>query len=345
MRTSFKLLLALALPGSCLSRTTPACAQQQVPEIIFETDVGNDVDYALALDMIYKYLDKGKVKLLAICSNKDSKYSTEYIHLLNDWYGYPNIPVGKVVKGIDSENDAKKYAEHVCEMKDTDGTPLFKRPPFNYDSVPDAVALYRQLLAKAGNQAVTIISVGFSTNISRLLQSGPDQYSPLTGRELIARKVKLLSMMAGSFGDKPIAEYNVVKDVPAAQLIAGQWPAPIVYAPAEIGTKVLYPGKSITNDFTWTKAHPVAEAYKCYLPMPYDRPTWDLLALLYVVENSPAYFGISPWGKVAVDEKGFTTFTPAPGGNRAYLTVSKEQAAAILQHFIALITSEPAHRK
>jgi hypothetical protein len=46
----------------------------QVPNIIFETDMGNDVDDALALDMIYKYFDDGKINMLAVCSNKDSKY-------------------------------------------------------------------------------------------------------------------------------------------------------------------------------------------------------------------------------------------------------------------------------
>lgn len=344
MQLSCKTFLLCTLLA-CLPWVTPAHAQQKVPQVIFETDVGNDVDDALALDMLYKYLDKQQVNVLAICSNKDSKYSTGYIHLLNYWYGHPGLRIGRVINGIDSEDDAKKYAEHVCLMKDADGKPLFKRPAFNADTVPDAVVLYRQLLARAPDHAVTIISVGFSTNISRLLQSAPDKYSPLSGRDLIARKVKLLSMMAGSFGAKPIAEYNVKKDIPAAQQIANEWPTPIVYAPAEIGEMVLYPGKSIANDFSWTKAHPVVEAYKYYLPMPYDRPCWDLLALLYVMENDPKYFGISPWGKVAVDDKGFTAFTPAANGNRAYLTVSKEQAATILHHFVNVITAKPAHQQ
>lgn len=319
----------------------PAMAQKQIPNIIFETDMGNDVDDALALDMFYKYLDKGAIKLLAISSNKQSKYSTEYIHLMNHWYGYPKIPFGKVIYGADSENDAKKYAEHVCLMKDNQGKPLFKRPAFDYAAVPDAVQLYRETLAKQPDNSVTIVSVGFSTNIARLLQTEPDRYSPLPGKELVAKKVKLLSVMAGSFGEKPIREYNVIKDIPAAKLVFEQWPTPIVFAPFEIGISVLYPAKSIENDFKWTTHHPVVEAYKNYLPMPYDRPTWDLLSLLYVVENDPKYFGSSGQGKVTVDDRGFTTFSPEANGNRSYLTVSKEQAGAILARFIELITAKP----
>lgn len=332
---------------ACLAMCGPSArAQKNVPNIIFETDMGNDVDDALALDMIYKYLDRGQVNLLAVSSNKQSKYSTEYIQLMNYWYGYPKILIGKVIYGADSENDAKKYAEHVCLMKNEQGKPLFSRPKFNYDAVPDAVKLYRKILAKQPDTSVTIISVGFSTNIARLLQTEPDSYSALSGKELVTKKVKLLSVMAGSFGEvKPVREYNIVKDIPAAKLVAEQWPTPIVYAPFEIGIEVQYPGKSIENDFKWAPHHPVVEAYKYYLPMPYDRPTWDLLALLYVMENSPKYFGMSSWGSVKIDEKGSSSFVPDAKGNRAYLTVSKEQAKTILTRFIELITTKPAKLK
>ena len=307
--------------------------------------MGNDVDDALALDMIYKYLDKGQINLLAISSNKHSKYSTEYIHLMNYWYGYPKIPIGKVIYGADSENDAKKYAEHVCLMKDDKGKPLFIRPKFNYDAVPDAVELYRKILSKQEDTSVTIVSVGFSTNIARLLQSEPDKYSSLTGKELVKKKVRLLSVMAGSFDEKPVKEYNIIKDIPAAKLVAEQWPTPVVFAPFEIGIKVLYPATSIENDFKWVQHHPVVEAYKYYLKMPYDRPTWDLLSLLYVVEDPVKYFGMSEWGNIKVDETGITRFTPDQNGNRAYLTVSKEQAKTILDRFIEIITAKPQRIK
>lgn len=309
--------------------------------IIFETDMGNDVDDALALDMIYKYLDSKKINLLAVCSNKDSKYSTEYIHLMNYWYGYPNIPIGKVINGIDCETDAKNYAEHVCLLKKDSGKEMFNRPAFYHDTLTNAVTLYRKILATQPDKSVTIVSVGFSTNIVRLLKSEPDQYSKLTGRELIAKKVKMLSVMAGSFGTSSIAEYNVVKDIPAAKALTNEWPTKIVFTPFEAGVAVNYPASSIENDFNWTQAHPVVEAYKYYLPMPYDRPTWDLIALLYVTENSPKYFTLSGWGNVSVDDRGFTTFTPNVNGKHIYLTLTSTQANEIKSHFVELISKAP----
>lgn len=313
--------------------------------IIFETDMGNDVDDALALDMIYKYLDEEKIDVIAISSNKESRYSTEYIHLMNHWYGYPDIPIAKVVNGIDSENDARKYAEFVSLQKKEDGTPLFDRPAFDHESVPEAVTLYRELLSKAEDNSIVLVSVGFSTNIFRLLQSTPDAASPLSGKELIKKKVKVLSIMAGSFGEKKIPEYNVVKDIPAAQVIVNEWPTEIVFTPFEAGIAVTYPATSIENDFKWADWHPVVEAYKHYLDMPYDRPTWDLIALLYVVEKSPDFFDETPKGRIDVDDKGFTTFTETGEGNHSYLTVDSVQAEKLKNRFVELISAKPKNRK
>jgi hypothetical protein len=54
-----KLMLALALIGafSFISCENKEAVQSDKLNIIFETDIGNDVDDAMALDMIYKYLD------------------------------------------------------------------------------------------------------------------------------------------------------------------------------------------------------------------------------------------------------------------------------------------------
>lgn len=337
--------------GLCVILALGACtgnSNNEGPEtvkLIFETDMGNDVDDALALDMIYKYLDSNKVDALAIMSNKNSPYSTEYIHLMNNWYGYPGIQIGKVINGIDSENDARKYAEYVSLQKAVDGKDLFERPEFNYEAIPEAVGLYRKILSNQPDSSVTIVSVGFSTNIIRLLMSVPDKHSPLTGKELVKKKVKLLSMMAGSFGDNKIAEYNVVKDIPAAQKIADEWPTPIVFTPFEAGIAVKYPARSIQEDFKWAEHHPVVEAYKHYLDMPYDRPTWDLIALLYVMEQSPNYFTESDPGKLSVDNKGFTVFRKDSTQSHSYLELDSVQAENVKQRFVEIISRPPLKYK
>jgi inosine-uridine nucleoside N-ribohydrolase len=309
--------------------------------VIFETDMGNDVDDALALDMLYKYMDEGKINLLCVNSNKNNLYSPLYITLLNSWYGYPAIPVGKLAEGGKPDDDPRNYTA-VAYNYTRDGQRVFKTPDTT-GRLKDAVSLYRQVLSKQADRSVIIISVGFSTNLARLLQSPPDPYSPLTGRELVARKVTLLSMMAGSFTGQKMAEYNVEQDVAAAEKVFAAWPGTIVASPFELGNAITYPATSIQHDFTWTAHHPVVIAYENYRKMPYDRPTWDLTSVLYAVEGPAKYFSVTGPGTITVDQQGHTFFSPAAGGQHFYLTVNEQQKTIIKKRLIELVTNKPRH--
>ncbi len=342
----FIILLSLAalLCTNCSVKPKNAATDGSAINLIMETDIGNDIDDALAMDMLYKYLDAGKINLLAVNINKEGIAPAEYVDILNTWYGYPEIPIGVVRGGADCENDAVNYAKAVVDMKDSTGAPAFARTLKGYDTLPDAHVLYRKVLADADDGSVVIASVGFSTNLIRLLESKADEYSDMNGKELIAKKVRLLVMMAGNFENPGHHEYNVAKDIPAAREIFEEWPTPVVTSPFEVGVKILYPGSSIENDFGWATLHPVVEGYKVYQKMPYDRPTWDLTAVLYAVEGD-GWFTLSPAGDITVTEEGSTFFTPNENGTRRFLSADQTQAEAIKAHFVEMITSEPAHRK
>ena len=333
---------ALLLPG-CGRK--PAAEKEAPLAVIMETDLGNDVDDALALDLLYKYMDAGRIRLLAVNLNKNGEAPAEFADILNTWYGYPDIPVGIIRDGAECETDAAvNYAKAVVDLKDADGKPLFARSHPGYADYPEAVTLYRKLLAAEPDSSVVIASVGFSTNLIRLLETPADDLSPLTGEELVAKKVKLLVTMAGCMNDPKTHEYNVVKDVPAAKVIFEQWPTPVVTSPFEVGVQIRYPATSIENDFAWAPQHPVVEAYKAYLPMPYDRPTWDPTAVLYAVEGGD-WFTVSEPGRIQVTDEGSTLFTEDPVGDRRYLAVTPEQGEAILRHFVEVITSQPKCRQ
>lgn len=341
----FLLAITLILLVGCKSESKNNVSEtnNETIKIILETDIGNDVDDALALDMLYKYLDARKIELLGININKEGNYPPEFVDIMNTWYGYPNIPIGVVRNGADCETDALNYAKAVCLIKDKDGKVPFKHTLNNYNGLPDAHTLYRRILSSQPDNSVIIVSVGFSTNLARLLETQADEISPLTGKELVAKKVKLLCTMAGCFNNPDLHEYNVVKDIPAAQKVFSEWPTPLVTSPFEVGIAINYPGKSIENDFNWTSIHPMVEAYKSYQKMPYDRPTWDLTSVLYAVEGSK-WFTLSPLGDITVDEKGGTIFTPNEKGNRRYFTVDSIQAETIKSYFVNLITKKPKNK-
>ena len=183
--------------------------------------------------------------------------------------------------------------------------------------------------------------MGFSGNLAALLASDGDDVSPLTGRELVARKVKTLSIMAGSYGEKQRAEFNVVNDIPAMRKLFAEWDTPIVQNPFELGKQVMYPGAAIENDFGWAKLHPVVEGYKNYHKMPYDRASWDLLSVVYLLH--PEYFTESEPGTVAVDDKGFTNFSPGPDGRHRWLTATPEQLTRLRDCIVRTTTRAPKH--
>ena len=158
----------------------------------------------------------------------------------------------------------------------------------------------------------------------------------------MARKVKVLSIMAGSYGEKKRAEFNVVNDIAAMQQLFAEWDAPIVQNPFELGKQVMYPGAAIENDFGWAPAHPVVEGYKNYREMPYDRPTWDLLSVIYVLH--PEFFTESEPGRIHVDEQGYTHFASDPAGRHIVLSLSDEQAARLREYVIGETTRAPRYR-
>ena len=235
---------------------------------------------------------------------------------------------------------APDYTAAVCAMTREDGSPAFARSK-TPEQIEDPVTLYRRTLAAQPDRSVTVLSLGFATELAKLLDSPADDISPLTGRELVARKVKYFSVMAGSFGVKKRAEYNVINDIPAARKFFAECPSPIVLTPFEIGKQVVYPGRSIAEDFGWAEHHPMVEAYKAYHEMPYDRPTWDVIATYYVLPHEPSSLTLSIPGRITVDEQGFIFFTPDKAGQHRYITASDRQAGMILGYFLRALPERP----
>ena len=143
--------------------------------------------------------------------------------------------------------------------------------------------------------------------------------------------------MAGNFQEGGGAEYNVRKDIASAQAVAALWPGEIVYSPYELGVQVNFPATVIEEQFP--DVEPLPEAYKAYLPMPYDRPCWDPTALIYAVEGGDG-FTVSDPGTIGVTEEGVTTFAPSPDGLHRYLSVTPEQAKALVERIVKMTTKD-----
>ncbi len=320
-----KRFLALMV-AACLA----AGAWAQAVPVIFDTDMGNDVDDALALAMLHALESRGECRLLGVTVTKDNPWAAVYVDLVNTFYGRGQIPVGMVKGGVTPESSPMIQAP--SERRRPDGALLYPRRLASGAEAVDAVALLRRLLTAEKDGSVVIVQVGFSTNLARLLATPADM-------ELVKRKVKLLSVMAGNFV-QPKPEFNVEKDTASARKLFDQWPGEIVASGFEIGDAMKFPAARIEKDFAWAADHPVVDAYRAYMKMPYDRQTWDLTAVLYGVRPGGGYFGLSAPGRITSDDAGRTSFRAEAAGKHRFLVLTEAQRARTLECMVGL-ASQP----
>lgn len=330
----------LVLLVASVSRAAIAQHEHSSVPLIFDTDIGNDCDDVLALGMIHALQSRGECELLAVTITKDHELAAPFVDCVNTFYGRGNIPIGVCNSGVTPEEGkfnglARKmdrYPHDLLSSKDA----------------PPAVEVLREALSQSRDNSVVIAQVGFSTNLAQLLESPADSHSELNGSELVRKKVRLLSIMAGAFAQivgrngqlHDHLEYNVVQDIPSAKQLADNWPTPIVWSGFEIGLALPYPHRSILQDYRYVSHHPLAEAYVLYSPPPHDRPTWDLTSVLYAVRPHHNYFTLSASGTVTVDGNGLTTFTQANEGNSRYLILEESAKARIIEA-LELLSSQP----
>lgn len=315
-------------------------AADPVP-VIFDTDMGNDVDDVMALAMLHSLESRGHCKLLAVTVTKDHPLAAAFVDAVNSFHGRPDIPIGVVRDG--ATKDEGKF-NGLANASDN-GKARYPHDLKSGDAAPEAVGLIRKILAGQADRSVVLVQVGFFTNFSRLLDSKADEFSPLGGEELIRKKVRLLSLMAGAFqpidGNDRYREYNVVQDIPAARQLAERWPTPRVWSGFEIGIAATYPHQSIEKDYEYVPHHPLKEAYYLYEPPPHDRPTWDPTSVLQAVLPDRGYFQLSGPGRVTVDGEGVTEFQPAPDGPDRHLILDPAGRDRVREAIVLLSSKAP----
>jgi hypothetical protein len=327
-------LLRALIAALALGLAWPAAAAPGPVKIIFDTDIGNDVDDVLALSVLHALQTRGQCALLGVTVTKPDDLAGPFVDALDTFYGRPHIPVGCV-----RPSPAEPASRYLPLVNVKDGRRLRYPHKLKHGAdAPEAVALLRRLLGRQPDQSVVLVQVGYFSNLAALLDSPG-------GPELIRRKVKFLSVMAGAFseaaGRDHFLEFNVVKNIPAARRVAADWPTPIVWSGFEIGVAAPYPAISIERDFGYIAHHPAAEAYYLYNPPPHERPTWDLTAALYAVLPDRGYFDLSPAGRVEVEADGFTRFTPATAGRDHYLVLPTNQIPRLKEALVQLASQPP----
>jgi hypothetical protein len=304
---------SILTPGEYFVRALPLATPETPlphPNIIVDTDMAGDVDDAGALALINDFMCQGECKLVAVCTNVRNGDSGAVAHAINAYYGHPDVPIGtfqgegaKMTSILDpapadigyhgpGHQDGSHYTVAVHKQFD----PNFPTD----DKLPTGVDLYRKVLAAAPDDSVVIVSIGVMQNFQDLIQSQSDSVSPLSGLDLVKKKVHQLVIMANT--------------VPEDGYWLSKWPTKILWT-TEVGTYI-GAGKALINT---PVTNPVRIAYSLFGDHPdvdsalkIGRNCWDLTAAWVAVRGPGDYFALLAGRQQAINDITRTPFVGHP---------------------------------
>lgn len=293
--------------------------------------MGPDYDDVGAITLLHAFADSGYAKILATIASTKYEGVACVMNVFNTYFKRQDIPIAVPRGNALTMRDWQHWtdtliANYPHEVKDN-------------DEVPDAVELYRKILAKQRDHSVTIVTVGFLTNLSNLLQSKADKYSSFDGKALVKQKVKRLVCMAGKFPSG--SEFNVDRDAPASQNVFSNWPTDIVLSGWEIGQKILTGLPLIHNNAI--QHSPVKNVFQICIAKgdSAGRMSWDETAVLVAIKGYKPFYHLE-FGRIEVAADGSNTWSQN-GKQHAHLVESL--SPDVVQSYInRLIMHQPVRK-
>ena len=329
---NIRLIAAILIFLYCNAQNMSCNAQEKPVKIIFDTDMLTDPEDVNALCLLNAFADEGEAEILACVANghETNRASGAAIDVVNTFYHRPNIPIGTYKGGY-----TNKKSTYTPILRDT-----FPHDVPNDDELPDALAIYREILSKQLDHSVVIVSVGFLLNLKDLIYSKPDKFCNLNGKDLIRAKVKELVVMGGKYPEG--REYNFYFGgvSSAAKDVVENWPdeVPVMFSGYEIGKRIIS-GKNYKNQLPYC---PLLTALKnAYDAISRGRESWDETAVIYAVRglsyNGHEYWKTQSRGSVFVDcSDGSDKWLPSPDKNQSYLleSMNPDSLGSLIENII-----------
>ena len=278
-------------------------------KIIFDTDLGSDYDDVGALAFLHAMADSGKAEILGTLASNRYELTAPSIDVINTYFGRQDLPVGSPKTGGVTDISPYHWADTIVA--------LYPHTIKTTSDVPDAISVYRKILVAQPDTSVVVVTVGYLTNLSSLLKSLPDDISPLTGKDLIIKKVKRLVTMGGHFPDSG-RSFNIFMDSSASEYLFRNWPGEIIFTGDDIGEKIRTGLRLINSGI---KNSPVKDTYRIGMPLSGDlsgRMSWDQTAVLIGVYGTEGFFD-RVHGKITVSPDGSNTWEDDPEGKHSYV--------------------------
>jgi inosine-uridine nucleoside N-ribohydrolase len=310
-----------------------ACAE--VPQIFFDTDMDTDCDDAGAMAVLHALADRGECTILATVVSVRYPASAPVVAAINAHYGRPELPIGGIREGGVSQPSPfadKVAAEFPSKVKSTAAAPL-------------AVDVYREVLEQQPDGSVTIVTVGYLTNLRRLMEVPAEGARP-SGLELIRRKVKTYVCMGGNFIGRPakddlkLGNVNFQREPESALKVIREWPGPITFAGREVCS--VPSGLAIGTSLSKTPANnPVRRAYEHYFKGELkNRHVADLATVLYAVRGLRDYWDMEDKGSIDVQPDMTFTWKYDTDSDRSYLLKKKDPSGKPNDRYIEKVLDE-----
>jgi hypothetical protein len=279
-------LLPILIPCMVFASGPLWSAQQaDIPRIIFDSDMSSDHDDVGDIAALHGLASLGECKIIAMMVSSRNGGTPLCMDAINVYYGKPGIPIGVPpdIGGV-GEYCGQIASEFPHKLKSASECPL-------------AANLYRKILASQPDRSVTIVTTGYLNNLKALLQSGPDQYSPLNGMDLVRKKVKVWSCAGGCFPKGDEFNFRVVPD--AAYHVVNNWPSAVMYVPFDVGQAIYTCGRLPETP----KDNPIRRVY-VDIKKQYPYPSWGQIAIYYAVRGSQGLWGAETHGHNNADKAG-----------------------------------------
>ena len=352
-----------------------------VQDLIIDTDISIDVDDVGMLCAAHALVDLGEARILAMLHDSHATYGVGAISAINRYFGRDGIPIGAYSGPIGQRGPRSAFPEFTNTGQGWYAKEIAEQFPSPIRTVADAeeaLPVFRRALESAADGSVTLVAVGFLTNVLALLRSPG-------GVALVQRKIKRVVIMGGirecpGFdAGCPAAEWNIAGcggkvneweqsqhggcgDFDTLGAISHDaielWPTtvPIVWTSWETGT----PMKTGASMFQKPEiaASPCGVAYKLFCTTMREREPWlgdrwctadhgrssyDPLSLVYAVRGNRNDFWREEKGSNLIDSStGVNTWRANAAGHQSYL-IAKRDLDVIADHIDELLARRPLH--
>lgn len=324
-----------ALTNQLLRDLLSATSASAMPprNFIFDTDWFVDVDDVAALRVADWAHKKRLINLIGVVNSTQYTTTPQAQDSLMAFDGVPAVPIASGPRTSSGGSGADVFYNSALAGIGT-------RRLYTNTGLQDSLTVMRTLLANL--QGTTeIITIGFMSCLSDLLQSPADDISPLTGMQLYTAKVTKLWVMGGQYPSG--SEFNFIWSAPvraAASYVCANCPGPIVFVGSEIGDSLVV-GSNLTS--IAGAGDPVSAAFTASNKAN-GRSAFDPVTMFIAIAGSPEAAGFTSVPcSVSVDASTGANTTGASNGRHSYVVPAMSyQAIAMAMDNLLIPAFQPA---